>query len=46
MLSDDYTDSIKSVASTIAYGTMSYYTGNITNTPDVCLGLMRSNQRV
>ncbi|KAJ8121174.1 hypothetical protein ONZ43_g2307 [Nemania bipapillata] len=26
--------SIKSVASTIAYGTMSYYTGNITNTPD------------
>ncbi|KAI1156061.1 mannan endo-1,6-alpha-mannosidase DCW1-like protein [Nemania diffusa] len=27
-------DSIKSVASTIAYGTMSYYTGNITNTPD------------
>ncbi|KAI0817301.1 mannan endo-1,6-alpha-mannosidase DCW1-like protein [Xylaria sp. FL0064] len=26
-------DSIKSVASTIAYGTMSYYTGNITNTP-------------
>ncbi|KAI3328331.1 mannan endo-1,6-alpha-mannosidase DCW1-like protein [Ustulina deusta] len=28
-------DSIKSVASTIAYGTMSYYTGNVTNTPEV-----------
>ncbi|KAI1184151.1 mannan endo-1,6-alpha-mannosidase DCW1-like protein [Nemania serpens] len=27
-------DSIRSVASTVAYGTMSYYTGNITNTPD------------
>ncbi|KAI0417601.1 mannan endo-1,6-alpha-mannosidase DCW1-like protein [Xylaria grammica] len=27
-------ESIKSVASTIAYGTMSYYTGNITNTPE------------
>ncbi|KAI0191710.1 glycoside hydrolase [Xylaria flabelliformis] len=26
--------SIRSVSSTIAYGTMSYYTGNITNTPD------------
>ncbi|KAI1823612.1 glycoside hydrolase family 76 protein [Xylaria intraflava] len=26
--------SIRSVASTIAYGTMSYYTGNITNTPE------------
>ncbi|KAI1635433.1 glycoside hydrolase [Biscogniauxia mediterranea] len=26
--------SIRSVASTLAYGTMSYYTGNITNTPD------------
>ncbi|KAI0099949.1 mannan endo-1,6-alpha-mannosidase DCW1-like protein [Nemania sp. FL0031] len=26
--------SIRSVASTIAYGTMSYYSGNITNTPD------------
>ncbi|KAI0457799.1 mannan endo-1,6-alpha-mannosidase DCW1-like protein [Xylaria acuta] len=26
--------SIRSVASTIAYGTMSYYTGNVTNTPD------------
>ncbi|KAI0541086.1 mannan endo-1,6-alpha-mannosidase DCW1-like protein [Xylaria digitata] len=28
-------ESIRSVASTIAYGTMSYYTGNITNTPNV-----------
>ncbi|KAI1437972.1 mannan endo-1,6-alpha-mannosidase DCW1-like protein [Xylaria sp. CBS 124048] len=28
------TGSIRSVASTIAYGTMSYYTGNITNTPE------------
>jgi len=27
--------SIRSVASTLAYGTMSYYTGNITNTTDV-----------
>ncbi|KAF2969488.1 hypothetical protein GQX73_g4051 [Xylaria multiplex] len=27
-------ESIRSVASTIAYGTMSYYTGNITNTPN------------
>ncbi|KAK8059613.1 endo mannanase- GH76 family [Apiospora saccharicola] len=26
--------SIRSVASTLAYGTMSYYTGNITNTPE------------
>ncbi|KAI8635203.1 glycoside hydrolase family 76 protein [Xylariaceae sp. FL1651] len=26
--------SIRSVASTIAYGTMSYYTGNVTNTPE------------
>ncbi|KAI1304566.1 mannan endo-1,6-alpha-mannosidase DCW1-like protein [Xylaria venustula] len=28
-------NSIKSVASTIAYGTMSYYSGNLTNTPEV-----------
>ncbi|KAI1177474.1 mannan endo-1,6-alpha-mannosidase DCW1-like protein [Nemania sp. FL0916] len=27
-------ESIKSVASTVAYGTMSFYTGNVTNTPD------------
>ncbi|KAI0972673.1 mannan endo-1,6-alpha-mannosidase DCW1-like protein [Xylaria arbuscula] len=27
-------NSIKSVASTIAYGTMSYYTGNLTKTPE------------
>ncbi|KAK8079858.1 mannan endo-1-6-alpha-mannosidase DCW1-like protein [Apiospora hydei] len=26
--------SIRSVASTLAYGTMSYYTGNVTNTPE------------
>ncbi|KAJ2902590.1 glycoside hydrolase family 76 protein [Zalerion maritima] len=26
--------SIKNVASTLAYGTMSYYTGNVTNTPE------------
>lgn len=27
--------SIRSVAATLAYDTMSYYTGNITNTPEV-----------
>ncbi|KAI1258878.1 glycoside hydrolase family 76 protein [Xylariaceae sp. FL1019] len=30
---DDY-DSIRSVASTLAYGVQSYYTGNLTNTPE------------
>lgn len=35
ILSHYHADSIRSVASTIAYGTMSYYTGNITNTPEV-----------
>ncbi|CAG8951990.1 hypothetical protein HYFRA_00000725 [Hymenoscyphus fraxineus] len=33
------TDSIKSAASTIAHGMMSYYTGNITNTPET-LGVL------